>query len=111
MWDSDDSLVAGDDADSDAALSDADGDVTMVTPVFCQQVTAADYERQKMSASQRALHTLLDDIIRDDRMKPGDKKRHLQNVSVIVVLRLSLSLSPKKFVNKISNNAYFVFKI
>ena len=40
-----------------------------------------EYERQKMSSSQRALQDLLENIIHDRKMNPRDKKKRLKQVN------------------------------
>ena len=39
-----------------------------------------EYERQKMSSSQRALQDLLENIIHDRKLNPRDKKKRLKQV-------------------------------
>ena len=47
---------------------------------YCEQVSVEEYERQKMSSSQRALQDLLENIIHDRKMNPRDKKKRLKQV-------------------------------
>ncbi|KAH9523688.1 hypothetical protein Btru_040659 [Bulinus truncatus] len=45
---------------------------------FCQQTSVADYENQRISASQTALEQLLEEIISDNTMEMKDKKKRLK---------------------------------
>ena len=47
---------------------------------YCEQVTLAEYENQRMSSSQQALVTLLEEIIADKDMAAKNKRKRLKQV-------------------------------
>ena len=54
-----------------------------VTPLaYCEQVSVAEYESQRLSASQMALYQLLENVVHDCRMTQKDKRRRLKQVGV-----------------------------
>ena len=56
-------------------------DVENIHPTsHCQKVSVKEYEVQSLSASQRALEDLLDNIISSDQMGVKDKKKKLKRV-------------------------------
>ena len=50
---------------------------------YCEQVTLAEYENQRMSSSQQALVTLLEEIIADKDMAAKNKRKRLKQVKYI----------------------------
>ena len=53
---------------------------------YCQQVSAAEFERQRLMGSQEALSSLLEDLIHNKNLSQRDKKRLIKQVSNITVL-------------------------
>ena len=47
---------------------------------YCEQVTLDEYENQRMTSSQQALATLLEEIIADKNMATKEKRKRLKQV-------------------------------
>ncbi|KAK2164134.1 hypothetical protein LSH36_68g05011 [Paralvinella palmiformis] len=73
-WDSDD-----DNDDEPNHLDDEDNhDVESPFVPYCQQVSVAEFEQQRLMGSQEALSSLLEDLIKNKNISQRDKKRHLK---------------------------------
>ncbi|ELU12460.1 hypothetical protein CAPTEDRAFT_172714 [Capitella teleta] len=68
--------------------------------VYCEQVTVQEYESQRMTASQQALHQLLENVIKDANMNHKDKRKRLKqfqkNYPAIYAKRFPTSESEKE---------------
>jgi len=79
-WDSDD-----DNDDEPNHLDDEDNhDVESPFVPYCQQVSVAEFEQQRLMGSQEALSSLLEDLIKNKNISQRDKKRHLKQVCTII---------------------------
>ena len=53
---------------------------------YCRQISLEEYENQRLTASQQALTTLLDEIINDASMAAKEKKKRLKQVRAWLLL-------------------------
>ena len=49
---------------------------------YCQQVSVAEYENQRMSSSQKAVADLLDDVVKDPGLSQKAKQKRLKQVQI-----------------------------
>ena len=92
-WDSDGGHDDDDDdngGDETYHLADEDNDdVESPFIPYCQQVSVAEFEQQRLMGSQEALSSLLEDLINNKSISQRDKKRHLKQVCVTMVLEFT----------------------
>lgn len=51
---------------------------------FCKQVSLDEYENQRMTSSQQALASLLEDIVSNKSMALKEKKKRLKQVDIYI---------------------------
>jgi hypothetical protein len=60
---------------------------------FCKQLSLDEYENQRMTSSQQALASLLEDIVSDKSMALKEKKKRLKQVNIFALYIYTTSIA------------------
>ena len=58
---------------------------------YCEQVTLEEYENQKLTSSQQAIATLLEELVNDKSMAAKEKRKRLKQVRKHVVWQTAVN--------------------